>query len=131
MSRHTLNDGVITDERIIKGRNYDAHWPILGPSPKLIGAYKREEIRWSEFHSRYVQELHEPLADAKGNFIKDKEGKEKLGKKAMAVKKLADLAMKQHVTILCIEESHSQCHRRLLADACLKYQPTLSITHRR
>lgn len=108
MSRHTQNDGKTPDPRI---RPYDIHIPVLGPSPKLIGAYYRNELSWEEFKCRYLTEIRTP-------------------EKASLVNMLANLAMVRTVTLLCVEDEPIHCHRKLLAEECQKVQPGLIIEHR-
>lgn len=108
MSRHTLDDGVTPDWRI---RDYDIHVPSLGPSPRLIGSYKRKKIEWNEFARRYLEEIRMP-------------------KKHASVKTLARAASEYNITILCVEETADRCHRRLLAEECLRLMPGLMIAHR-
>lgn len=108
MSRHTLSDGITPDARIQK---FDIHMPILGPSPKLIGDYCKRGISWAEFETRYLNEIkQEP--------------------KCSLINYLACLAIKNDVTLLCIEETCEHCHRRLLAEACQLFIPKLLIKHR-
>lgn len=107
MSRHTLNDGVTSDKRIIG--QYDFHFPILGPSSKLIGNYYKRGLSWEDFSSAYIVELAER-------------------NKSLAVDHLSKLSLQENVVILCIEDSPMRCHRRLLAEECNRRFPTLEIT---
>lgn len=107
MSRHTLNDGKTPDLRI---NVFDIHIPELGPSPKLIGSYYRKKIDWKIFSCEYVKEL-------------------RTIRKYRIVKFLAHSAMYQDIVILCIEEKPDFCHRRLLANECLIYEPGLLVEH--
>ncbi len=108
MSRHTLKDGVTPDLRI---KHFDVHLPILGPSPKLIGDYYKRNLSWIDFEIRYLEEIRNPR-------VLD------------FVIRLTKKAIKQDVTILCIEESADQCHRRLLAEECQRIMPNLIKEHR-
>jgi uncharacterized protein YeaO (DUF488 family) len=87
------------------------HIPELGPSPKLIGRYYREEIDWDLFQQEYLKEITT------------------LKKRAL-VRFVASQAMKINVTIMCVEETPEFCHRRLLAEECQKHQPSLCVEHR-
>lgn len=112
MSRHTLDDGRTLDKRIVlKFGLYHMHWPILGPSPKLTGAWYRREIIWKDFEKKYLEEIRSP------------------GKKSF-VRLLAALAMEMNVTLLCVEDTHEHCHRRLLAEECKRLKPQLIVKHR-
>jgi len=106
MSRHTCNDGLTPDLRLV-GR-FDEHRPILGPSPKLVGDYYRRTISWLDFRSAYLLELKQ-------------EGK------SQAVEALIALARERDVVILCVEEHPLYCHRRLLAEECQRRCPILLI----
>jgi len=110
MSRHTLPDGKTPDRRI-KKENLDGHLSQLGPSPKLIGDYYKRGLSWEEFKERYLEEI-------------------RCESKLSIVKTLALMANLSDITILCIEESHEKCHRKLLAEECRKYVPSLTIEHR-
>ena len=112
MSRHTLDDGRTLDNRIVlKFGLYHMHWPILGPSPKLTGAWYRREILWKDFEKKYLEEI------------------QRHGKKSF-VRLLAGLAMQMDVTLLCVEDTPGHCHRRLLAEECQRIQPDLIVIHR-
>ncbi len=108
MSRHTHNDGITVDKRLI---GFDIHAPILGPSPRLIGDYYKRGLSWEEFCVRYQQEI-------------------RTDRKASVVHILAYAALKRNITILCIEEGASLCHRSLLANECKRIFPELQIVHR-
>ena len=110
MSRHTLNDGVTPDPRIIPA-SYDEHISQMAPAPKLIGAYYKRGLPWEEFEQMYIDQIRQ--ADS-----------------IPLVQALAYRALRQNLTLLCIEETPERCHRRLLAQECLIYQPTLTLIHR-
>ncbi len=110
MSRHTLNDGITQDIRI-RPDNYRLHLPMLAPSPKLIGDYYKRGMHWDDFHRRYLDEISQAP---------------KFGWALW----LSTRALVGDVTVLCIEESASFCHRRLLAEFCLALEPGLHIEHR-
>jgi len=107
MSRHTLSDGITPDKRI---KDFDAHIPVLGPSPKLIGDYYKRGLGWKDFTERYILEIRQ-------------------GAKKDLVKYLAELSLKQNITIMCIEDDYHFCHRSILAKECKKYVPNLIIKH--
>lgn len=109
MSRHTLDDGVTPDERL-DGR-CDIHMSILGPSGKLIGKYKRKEISWLEFELAYLDELRR-------------------APKIRLVRLLTRFARIQNITTLCIGDTAEFCHRRVLAEECVRHEPRLRIGHR-
>jgi len=104
MSRHTLNDGITPDPEISPD-SYDEWWPELAPSPKLVGDHYKRNLSWIEFERRYLGELLD---------------KPKL-------EELIGLALCRTVTILCVESSPDECHRRLLAEECGRFCPELDI----
>lgn len=107
MSRHTLNDGVTPDQEI-RPALYDLWLPELAPPPCLVGAYYKRGIGWEEFSDKYL------------NYIQISEIEEK----AILV---AETAMHENITLLCIEERPEQCHRRLLANRLEELRPGLII----
>ncbi len=109
MSRHTLNDGVTPDARI---KSCHFHIPKFGPSPKLIGAYYRNEIDWNIFEKRYFNQIR-----SKPEVISN-------------LRFFIEYATGYAVTFLCIEEKPDFCHRRLLAEECQRLEPKLIVEHR-
>lgn len=105
MSRHALSDGVTPEPEITQDM-YHEWWPVLGPSPELIGAYLRGRITWEIFAAKYCLELRKKTDD---------------------LNKLVRLALDTNVTLLCIEPTPLHCHRRLLAEACQKLNTRLRI----
>ena len=69
----------------------------LGPSRDLLHAFKRDEIDWSTYESGYLEEMR---AEAP----------------KQEIQRLARIALKQQVTILCVCKDEAFCHRRLLRD---------------
>jgi len=109
MSRHTYSDGITPDIRI-KENLYEEHLQKLAPEQKLIGAYYKRGLSWNEFEKKYLEQLQ------------TKETSDK-------VKKLAKRSLEEDITILCIEDSPEKCHRRILAEECKRYEPSLMIKH--
>jgi uncharacterized protein YeaO (DUF488 family) len=110
MSRHTRNDGVTPDPRI--DGQFDVHIPLLGPSPRLIGAYYRKEISWSDFERTFRLEIVNSTEKMSELYL------------------LGLMATTMDVTLLCIEETAEHCHRRLVAEVCQKLFPSLVVHHR-
>jgi len=107
MNRHTLEDGITPDKRINE-KMYDKHEKLLAPSSKLLGDYYKRDISWNEYEERFKKEINNPES----------------------IKMLKDIslkALKENITLLCIEEKPDFCHRRLLAEECKKYQPDLEV----
>ena len=107
MSRHTLSDGRAPDIRIPLS-DLDDHWPLLGPSPRLIGDYYKRQLPWSDFEKRYLLQLQR--AESQELLVK-----------------VISLASESTIMLLCIEEEPTCCHRRLLAQMCQKIDPSLEI----
>lgn len=106
MSRHTQNDGK-TPRSELDGM-CDKHYPELAPSPKLIGRWIRREISWDDFVTEYRSQMSamEPMYIIRGIIARAKE---------------------KNVTVLCIEESSRECHRRLLLEICKEISPSLVV----
>ncbi len=67
----------------------------LAPSRQLLHAFKRGQIAWGAFWSRYLQEMEGPEAQAQ-------------------IRRLADIARTEAITLMCVCKDESQCHRSLL-----------------
>ncbi len=111
MSRHTLNDGKTLDTRIQEGREYDLWIKEFAPPAQLVGKWYNKKICWEIFQKGYEDHLRKSEI-------------------TQCVKKLARDALKQDITILCVEENAHSCHRSILADECKKYEKELEIVHR-
>ncbi|KKQ35381.1 MAG: hypothetical protein US50_C0016G0011 [Candidatus Nomurabacteria bacterium GW2011_GWB1_37_5] len=109
MSRHTLSDGITPDLRI-RNNAYEIHLRLLAPSPKLIGNYHKRNLAWADFEKRYLEEI-------------------RTAPKNSIIKLIAQMALKEDLTIMCIEDKADFCHRRLLAEECQRYEPALEISH--
>ena len=107
MSRHTLTDGVTPDPDITEA-SFDLWWPELAPPPRLIGSYYRYELSWEDFEDGFRRHLETPEAQ-------------------QFLRWLIALAERTTVTILCVEATPERCHRRLIAEACRKMEPSLRI----
>jgi uncharacterized protein YeaO (DUF488 family) len=105
MSRHTLQDGTTPDTRITD-QDYDLWLPIFAPRPSDVGKYYRDELDWEAYVERY---------------------KNYLSTIPEAVDALARWAIYETVTIMCIEDTPEQCHRRLLAEHCQQRHSDLEI----
>jgi uncharacterized protein YeaO (DUF488 family) len=108
MSRHTQNDGKTPDPMI---QAYDAWYRQLAPPDKLVGDYYLRGLSWDAFSVGYT------------NYIR-KKGIDVL------VRRLAQEALASDITILCVEETADKCHRRILAEECQRYEPSLVVEHR-
>ncbi len=110
MSRHTLNDGITPDPRITKD-SFDEHLTLVAPPAKLIGDYYKRGLTWEDYTGRYLEHLRKPEI-------------------AQTVEQISRRAMQQDITLLCVEDSAEYCHRRILAEECQKYNPSLIVIHK-
>jgi len=107
MNRHTLDDGITPDKRITY-EMYGEHKKTLAPSAKLLGDYYKRGLNWDEYEKRFKKEINNPET------IK-------------ILKEISKKALKENITLLCIEEKPDFCHMRLLAEECKKLEPKLEI----
>lgn len=108
MSRHTLNDG-LTPHPNINNSNYDKWLPIFSPPIKLLGDYYKRGLPWIQFEKKYLEHIRKPEVQTE-------------------VQNLARMSLNSMITLLCIEESPEYCHRKILAEECKKYQPSLVLS---
>lgn len=107
MSRHTLSDGKTPDSRISADK-YDEWWRELAPPASLIGAYYKRGLSWPEFTERFLEYL-------------------RMSSTRDVVERLMTRALREDVTLLCIEPTPEQCHRRLVAEECVRLCPHLPV----
>lgn len=88
--------------------NFDFWMPALAPSLALLDAYHANAITWQQYEDHFRQELEEYM------------------KPAIAL--LCDLSRQYDITILCWELTPENCHRRLIAEACINQAPELALT---
>ncbi len=86
---------------------YDLHLKDLAPSTELKDAYKEGKIGWDEYVPWFENDV--------------------LSSYDELLRQVAYQALKDDITLLCTEESPDNCHRRLVAEECQKYQPGLEI----
>ena len=106
MSRHTQNDGRTPRPEL--DRMCDEHHPELGPSPGLIGKWMRREISWQEYVTEYRAQM-------------------KAAVPMCMIRRIVSKARRENVTVLCIDESSKECHRRLFLEICKEISPSLVI----
>ena len=116
MSRHTLEDGITPDSEILLD-GVD-HRIQLAPPPKLVGDWYRgrlgartKETFESAFAPRYIDHLAVRFDE---------------------IRRLGEAALSRDIVVMCIEDmTHNPedllCHRRLLAEYCLKLYPELQV----
>lgn len=107
MNRHTLDDGITTDDKI-KDNLYDEHQILLSPSAKLLGDYYKRNLPWEEYEKRFLGEMNNEES-------------------VKIIKEISQKALKENITLLCKEDKPDFCHRRLIAELCKKYEPKLEI----
>jgi uncharacterized protein YeaO (DUF488 family) len=107
MSRHTLNDGITPDSEITK-TSFDEWWPELAPPERLIGSYYKRGLPWEEFEREFLCHLESPAIQTR-------------------LQRLVELSRSRNITVLCVEDAPQRCHRRLVAEACRKIDPSLEV----
>ena len=109
MNRLTLNDGKTPDPRL-EGA-FDRWVRDLSPPGKLVGMHYRGEVDWSQFTQSYRVHLQAPQP-------------------SLMVGTLIAMSLVRDITVLCVEEDHTKCHRGILATRCGELEPRLIIEHR-
>lgn len=89
---------------------YDVLMPVLAPSHELLTDIHTKKIDKPEYNRRFHKEVV-------------------VGQKKF-VRFLANIALENEVTILCWEEVPDKCHRKLVAEACQKLEPSLKVVLR-
>lgn len=87
---------------------FDIWMPVLAPSTELLEAYHNRIIDWDEYERRYTKEV--------------------LDKQETYLRIVIDMARVDNVTLLCIEETPAECHRRLVASRIKSMEPRLEVT---
>lgn len=86
---------------------YDKQLKLLAPPLWLKNDYKEGKISWEDYVPIFKREV--------------------LEKYSGLIKAISYFAMITDITLLCSEKTPEQCHRRLLAEECKKYQPGLEV----
>jgi uncharacterized protein YeaO (DUF488 family) len=105
--RHTLENGITSHPGISK-RSYDEHIKQLSPTRSILGIYYKNGEFWTEFKNRYLTHIRQR-------------------KIRRHVQKLAKRALRENITLLGIQIYADRCTRRLLAEECKGYVPSLQI----
>lgn len=108
MSKHTLNDGITPDSRI-NYFMYSFWFPSLAPPSKLVGEYYKNNLPWGEYEKRYFEYIRQASVQT-------------------TAQNIARVSLRRDITLLCIEDTPKQCHRRLLAEECKRYEPSLALS---
>jgi len=93
---------VLPREDLYKGKKFDIWWKTVAPPTTVVGAWygsAQTDEDWSTFREAYYNHLAKKKPRQLANI-------------------LAQLAMEQDLTLLCVEETHERCHRSILADYC-------------
>jgi uncharacterized protein YeaO (DUF488 family) len=97
--------------RGLKKSRYDEWMANLGPSEKLLDAFRLNRITWAEFGSRYRRELRESSV----RFDRGNQTIKNHGQK-FTLRLLQELGRRGNVTLMChCDEDQEHCHRHLLA----------------
>lgn len=83
--------------RGIRKTHVDEWLQDLGTSRQLIKEWKNKRINWNEFRKRYLAEMKEP-------------------EKQQLIKRLAERAKHETITLLCSCRDPNRCHRALLKE---------------
>lgn len=86
--------------RGIPKTDVDEYVRKLGPSRELLHAFKRGEIDWSAYTTFYLEEMQNQEAKTE-------------------IRRLAQLAQDETITLLCMCKDERICHRTLLRDLIL------------
>jgi uncharacterized protein YeaO (DUF488 family) len=73
----------------------DEYTTTLAPSRDLLRAFKHEDLPWEQYVPRYLEEMQSEAARSD-------------------IARLAALASERTITILCVCENETRCHRSLL-----------------
>jgi uncharacterized protein YeaO (DUF488 family) len=73
----------------------DEYVRVLAPSRELLRAFKSGQIDWDAFRQRYLEQMRAPDAQAE-------------------IRRLAEQASRQPVTLMCLCREESRCHRSVL-----------------
>lgn len=78
----------------------DEYVRALAPSRELLQRFKSGRIDWNAFRQQYLEQMRAPEAQAE-------------------VRRLAGLASRQPIVLMCVCREESRCHRTLLQDLIL------------
>ena len=73
-----------------------------------MGDYYKRGLPWEIFEQKYLEHIRQSQVQ-------------------FEVQNLAIISLDSVITLLCIEDSPTYCHRKLLAEECKKYQPSLIV----
>jgi uncharacterized protein YeaO (DUF488 family) len=88
--------------RGLKREVVDEYNTALAPSRELLRVFKHEGLTWAAYVRRYLAEMRSETAQS-------------------GISRLRGLAASQRVTLMCICEDESRCHRSLLRDLIASY----------
>ncbi len=86
---------------------YNLNLKSLSPPSWLKDGYMAEKISWEKYVPVFKREV--------------------LEKQSELIKAVSYMAMRTDITLLCSEKTPENCHRKLLAEECKKYQPRLEL----
>ncbi|HSY06831.1 MAG TPA: DUF488 family protein [Steroidobacteraceae bacterium] len=94
---------------------YDVWMPNLGPSERLLSAFRQRRISWAQFAREYRREIYlDGPIDARSRTIRNH------GQK-FTLRLIGQLAQRGTVTLLChCAQDEPHCHRHLLYRLILK-----------
>lgn len=108
MSKHNWKGGLIpyTEITNISVKMYDVWERKLSPPKKLVWEWYQKKLSWEQFEENYLKYLKTVYDE---------------------IETISRRAMKENITLLCLEKTPEYCHRRLLAEECKKVFPELEI----
>ncbi len=90
-----------------KKAKYDIWMPVLAPSKSLLDNYHKKKINWEIYEKRFKTEV--------------------IKKQKKFLQLFTYMALRNKITILCWEKTPEQCHRRLIAEECMRINKKLKI----
>ena len=79
----------------------DEYTTKVSPSRELLREFKHEGLTWEEYVPRFLEEMNSPKA-------------------VTEIKRWAKLAASEPITLMCICEDETRCHRSVLKDLILR-----------
>jgi uncharacterized protein YeaO (DUF488 family) len=111
-SKKTKSDGIRVC--IMRRPEDDADWdiwmPHLAPSHQLLTNYHKGNVNWNEYCRVFNQEV--------------------LIGENIYIQILIEMCKTRSITLLCWEEKPEKCHRRLVAEECMRLDPSLKVVIR-
>lgn len=96
--------------RGLKKSRYHVWMANLGPSEKLLFAYRSGQMSWADFARQYRREIYDSVSFDRANAQIKNHGQK------FTLRLLQELGRRGNVTLMChCEEDQPHCHRHILA----------------